>query len=115
VLDEEQVTGLTGCTVFGSRGEVIGRVMRVYVDPRTGGASWLAVRTGRFARCESLVPVRSARLGAGRIDVPYGRDTVRDAPPVPDTPPVLRLDDVAEHELSRYYGLQGREAPRPPR
>jgi PRC-barrel domain len=93
-------------------GSSVGKIEGVYVDARTGEAAWLFAKIGRFGR-RSLVPVRDAVGGVGRVWVPYAREVIRGAPRIE---PGQTLDIYREAELSAHYEVDRarRLAGRPP-
>ena len=82
-------------------GAGVGKVEGVYVDDRSGMPEWLLMKTGRFGH-HCCVPAREAVAGAGRIWIPWDRDTVRGSPRVePDAP----LTAEEELQLCAHYGI----------
>jgi uncharacterized protein (TIGR02271 family) len=94
-----------GGTVVADDGSKIGSVGQVFVDDRTGEPEWVTVKTGMFGGAESFVPLRSATIQADQVRVPFGKDTVKDAPRVNDSDG--HLSETEEDELFRYYGYEG--------
>jgi PRC-barrel domain len=93
---------------IGSRLDEIGgtgvaKVEGVFVDSETGRPEWLAIRVGRFGQ-RGLVPARDAVGVAGRVWVPYSRDTIKGAPRVGTKAPLSRESEL---ELLRHFGLAG--------
>jgi hypothetical protein len=60
------------------------------------------VRTSRLGCVQAAIPLRAARLEGDRLDVPYGKDTIRDAPHIRRRGPIHGSVEAA---LNRYYGL----------
>jgi hypothetical protein len=82
-----------GADVYDRTGNRIGKVTRVANDT-IGQQVWLGVRTGWFAR-ESLVPLQGAQVTGDSVQLPYDKETIREAPDVRlDTPEV---DSLYEH------------------
>lgn len=102
MIDGSETSELRGRVVRGSGGKVLGRVARAYVDELSGQPLWVTVRLGVLGRTECFVPVGSSRLDDEELQVPYSKDTVRDAPMVE---PAAHVDIVGEIVLYRYYGL----------
>jgi hypothetical protein len=89
-------------------GEAVGRIQAVYVDGESRAPAWLIAALGGGGllgrRQASLVavPVRDCAGAAGRVWTAHGRDSLRSAPTVDPTRPLLR-----EHELAicGHYGI----------
>jgi uncharacterized protein (TIGR02271 family) len=100
-IDAEQ---LVGAQLVGAGQEKIGRIGQVFLDDETGAPQWVTVQTGLIARSENFVPLAGARLaGEGQVQVPYGKDQVKDAPSVDVD--AGHLSPAEEAALYRYYGL----------
>ncbi|GIJ51841.1 hypothetical protein Val02_87270 [Virgisporangium aliadipatigenens] len=97
----DRVSDLRGADVLDRQGEKIGRLGQLYTDP-AGQPAWATVQTGWFGLRESLVPLYGAQWTTEGLQVPYDKETVKDAPNVdvePDEP--LTTDEVAR--LYRHY------------
>lgn len=81
-------------------GDKVGGVGQVYLDDRTGDPAWVTVNTGFFGMRESLVPLDGATVDGDRIQVPYEKAFIKDAPNVDVD---AHLDDAQQDELYRYY------------
>ncbi len=90
-------------TVVGDDGSKIGKVGQVYLDDQTGEPEWVTVRTGMFGGAESFVPLAQATVRGSELQVPYGKDMVKDAPRMDDAEGNLTQDQEAE--LYGYYGV----------
>ena len=101
MINTENIGGLIGATVIGSDGDKIGTVGQVYVDPDTGRANWITVRTGLFGMRESFVPLDAAEQTGDEIRVPYSKEFVKDAPNI-DHEGALEEDET--DNLYSYYG-----------
>lgn len=96
--------------VYGPDGAKIGSAAQIYLDNDSGKPEWVAVRTGLFGKRESFVPLAQATLSGDRLDVPFGKDKVKDAPNI-DTDGAL--SPAQEDELYSYYDMSsvdGRES-----
>ena len=82
MIDQQELGSVAGRDVYGADGEKIGSVAQVYQDDRTGQPAWLTVHTGLFGMNESFVPLRDASVTGDRVEVPYDKSTVKDAPNV---------------------------------
>ena len=88
--------------VLDQNGEKIGVVGQVYLDDRTGLASWITVKTGLFGLKETFVPLKGAVRTPNEVQLPYTKEKVKDAPRVaPDS----HLDAGEEAALFKYYEL----------
>ncbi|MBT9257752.1 PRC and DUF2382 domain-containing protein [Phycicoccus jejuensis] len=102
-IDQNNLNDVLGKDVLGSDGNKIGEVGQVYLDDVTGKPEWVTVKTGMFGNKESFVPVAQSQFADDGLRVPYGKDTVKDAPRVDADQGHLSQDEEAE--LYRHYGL----------
>jgi uncharacterized protein (TIGR02271 family) len=103
MIDSSNLDALTGATVYDNDGDKIGSVGQVFIDPATGGAAWLTVRTGLFGTGESFVPASEATFdGSDDVRVGYTKDFVKDAPRVDSDG---ELSDSDTDTLYTYYGF----------
>ena len=107
MLEQNQIRELSGSDVYGSDGEKIGRAGQVYVDDQTGEPAWVTVNTGFFGTNESFVPLGPAEFYEDRVQVPFTKDVVKDAPNI--SPDDEHLGPEQEEQLYRHYGLSGDE------
>lgn len=91
-----------GYGVDDSGGSGIGEVHGLFADAQSGDPTWLIVKQGRLTRSLVAIPLRDCAAGSGRVWVAHGRETIRSAPLVDPTRPLLR-----EHELAicAHYGI----------
>ena len=89
----DQVQNLYDATVYDQDGDKIGGVAQVYLDDHSGQPSWATVKTGWFGTKETFVPLDDARIEGDRIDVPYTKEFVKDAPNIDAE---LHLDGTEE-------------------
>jgi len=91
-----------GCAVDDLDGAGVGRVQGFFVDAGSGDPIWLIVKPGRRRAGTVAVPLRDCAAAAGRAWVAHERETIRSAPVVDPTRPLLR-----EHELTicAHYGI----------
>lgn len=102
MFDEKDFNSFLDATVYDRDGEKVGRVGQLFLDEETGAPSWVSVATGWFGLSESLVPIdQTTTVVDGRIDVPFEKDVIKDAPRV-DTDTVL--DEADEERLYAHYG-----------
>jgi uncharacterized protein (TIGR02271 family) len=102
MIDNSRIDTLTGATVLDNDGDKIGSVGQVYIDPATGGAAWLTVKTGLFGTGESFVPATDASFEGDDVRVGYAKDFVKDAPRVDAD---AELDENDTDALYDYYGV----------
>jgi hypothetical protein len=84
-------------------GTAVGKVEGFFADGETGRPEWLVIRVGRFGQ-HGLVPARDAVGIAGRVWVPYSRDSIKRAPKTGTKAPLTR---EAELELLKHSGAGG--------
>jgi uncharacterized protein (TIGR02271 family) len=102
-IDQDHINDVLGKDVYSSDGDRIGEVGQVFLDDITGKPEWVTVKTGMFGTKESFVPVAQSQLDQDGLRVPYGKDTVKDAPRVDADQGHLSQDEEAD--LYRHYGL----------
>lgn len=102
MIDNGRIDTLAGATVLDNDGDKIGSVGQVYVDPATGSAAWLTVKTGLFGTGESFVPATDASFEGDDVRVGYAKDFVKDAPRVDAD---AELDENDTDALYDYYGI----------
>jgi len=93
---------LEGREVIGQDGEKIGTVEEVYVDDGTGVPQFALVKSGLFGIRRRFVPIHAARDAGDRLEVPYTKDIVDEAPSLETDG---HLSDAEEEEIYRYYGV----------
>ena len=102
MLNENQMRDVVGATAYDSAGDKIGKVGQLFLDDETGQPEFVTVNTGFFGSSESFVPVADADLADGRLNVPFAKDQVKDAPNVDVHNG--HLDRDQEATLYAYYG-----------
>jgi hypothetical protein len=102
-LDIETALDWRGRTVVDRDGDKIGKFDELYLDDSDRPA-WAAVTTGLFGMRQTFVPLSEARADGDVLQVPFGRDMVKDAPSVD---PDAQLSPEEEDLLYRHYGLRG--------
>ncbi|MEU8818952.1 PRC and DUF2382 domain-containing protein [Actinoplanes sp. NPDC048796] len=100
-ISREDLDNLSGAEVYDNADRRLGPVGQIYLDPHGGEPLWVTVRTGALTFQESFVPLRGARLDAGRLRVAVGEALVRAAPMV-DTDGPLEYADA--DRLQAHYG-----------
>ncbi len=101
-LSLSEAKGWVGLGVDDVGGSAVGQVHGLFVDADSGEPTWLIAKQGRFAATLVVVPLRDCAAGGDRLWVSHRRETIRRAPVVDPTRPLLR-----EHELTicAHYGI----------
>jgi uncharacterized protein (TIGR02271 family) len=102
MIDDRQVSRIIGNDVLDTSGNKVGTAGQVYLDDISGQPAWVTVKTGLFGNSESFVPLDQATIAGDQLQIPYGKDQVKDAPRVDDDG---QITPEQEAELYRYYGL----------
>ncbi len=102
MISANDIQRIFGTDVYASDGDKIGSAGQVYLDNSTGAPEWVSVRTGLFGTKESFVPLHDAELTGDRLQVPYGKSQIKDAPSIDADGD---LSPAEEDELYTYYGL----------
>jgi uncharacterized protein (TIGR02271 family) len=102
MITQNDIQRLGAADVYTTDGDKIGSVGQVYLDDRSGAPEWVSVKTGLFGTKESFVPLDKGSLNGDRIEVPFGKDQVKDAPRIDVDGD---LSPAEEDELYTYYGL----------
>lgn len=92
---------LRDAEVVDVNGDRVGGVGQVYLNDTSGEVEWVTVKTGFFGLKETLVPMSGSTVADGRIQVPYEKAFIKDAPNVDAE---AHLDEGQQQELHRYYG-----------
>jgi hypothetical protein len=97
----EQARTWIGNGVDDLGGASVGQVHGLFVDAGSSAPTWLIVKQGRVKSTLVAAPLRDCAAAAGRVWIAQERETIRSAPVVDPTRPLLR-----EHELtiSAHYG-----------
>ncbi|MBQ0986938.1 PRC and DUF2382 domain-containing protein [Streptomyces sp. F63] len=93
---------LAGRPLYDKDGQKVGSVQQVYLDDASGEPEWITVRTGMFGTKETFVPLGGAQVSADRLQVPYGKDDIKEAPRIDAGG---HLDPAEEENLYRHYDL----------
>ena len=102
MFTQDDIQQLRDADVYSRDGDKIGAVGQVYLDNQSGAPEWVSVKTGLFGTKETFVPLDQATLSADRIEVPFGKAQVKDAPQIDADGDLSPAD---EDELYTYYGL----------
>ncbi|MFF3327839.1 DUF2382 domain-containing protein [Streptomyces sp. NPDC002889] len=109
MITQEQIPTVLDHPVQDIDGNKIGDAKHVFLDDVTGQPEWVSVKTGLFGTSESFVPTHEATLVEDHLEVPYAKDTVKDAPNV-DVDAGGHLSEEEEHRLYEHYGIDWDEA-----
>ncbi len=104
MITREQIPTVLDHPVHDAGGNKIGDAKHVFLDDVTGEPEWVTVKTGHFGTSESFVPIHDASLVKDHLEVPYPKDTVKDAPNV-DVDVGGHLSEEEEHRLYEHYGI----------
>ncbi|WP_411075938.1 DUF2382 domain-containing protein [Streptomyces sp. cmx-4-7] len=109
MITREQIPTVLDRPVCDAEGNKIGDAKHVFLDNATGRPEWVSVETGMFGTSESFVPIKDATVVEGRLQVPYAKDKVKDAPNV-DVDSGGHLSGDEEQRLYEHYGIAWDEA-----
>ncbi|OQD52094.1 photosystem reaction center subunit H [Streptomyces phaeoluteigriseus] len=104
MITQEQIPTVLDHPVYDTDGNKIGDARHVFLDDATGQPEWVSVKTGLFGTSESFVPIRDASIVEDHLEVPYPKNTVKDAPNV-DVDAGGHLSEDEEHRLYEHYGI----------
>ncbi len=104
MITRDQIATVLDHPVHDAEGIKIGDAKHVFFDDVTGEPEWVSVRTGLFGTNESFVPIHDGTVVEDHLEVPYARDTVKDAPNV-DVDAGGHLSEQEEHRLYEHYGI----------
>jgi hypothetical protein len=97
-----EARGWVGYRVDEVGGTGIGQVHGLFVDAEDGEPSWLIAKLGRVRGYLVAIPISGCAGGGGRVWVAHEGESIRSAPVVDPSRPLLR-----EHELTicAHYGI----------
>jgi len=97
----EEARRWVGNAVDDLGGAGAGQAHGLFVDADSGEPTWLIIKQGRVKPTLVAAPLRDCAAAPGRVWIAQDRETIRRAPVVDPTRPLLR-----EHELtiSAHYG-----------
>ncbi|GCB47948.1 DUF2382 domain-containing protein [Streptomyces sp. NL15-2K] len=104
MITREQIPTILHRPVYDTDGNKIGDAKHVFIDDATTQPDWVSIKTGLFGTSESFAPISDASLVEGYLEVPYTKDTVKDAPKV-DVDAGGHLSGEEEHRLYEHYGI----------
>jgi uncharacterized protein (TIGR02271 family) len=100
--DIDTVQNWQGRTMVDPAGGELGNIDAIYLDDDTGQPEWATVITGLFGTKATFVPLAQAKAMGDSVQVPYGKDQVKDAPTMQADGQLSRDEEA---ELYRHYGL----------
>jgi uncharacterized protein (TIGR02271 family) len=104
---ESAVAEWRGRNAVDADGDKIGSIEEIYMDAETSKPEWLAVTTGMFGTKVSFIPIAEASESNGDVQVPYGKQQVKDAPTAEADG---ELSQEEESALYSHYGLDYSES-----
>ena len=104
MITREQIPSVLDHSVYDTQGNKIGDAKHIFLDDVSGRPEWASVKTGMFGARESFVPIRDANLVEDRLEVPFDKAMVKEAPTV-DVDSGGHLSADEEHRLYEYYGV----------
>ncbi|MEU0075092.1 PRC and DUF2382 domain-containing protein [Streptomyces sp. NPDC006332] len=104
MITRDQISTVLDHPVYDGTGNKIGDAKHVFFDDVTGEPEWVTVKTGFFGTSESFVPIHDGTLVEDHLEVPFAKDTVKEAPNV-DVDAGGHLSEEEEHRLYEYYGI----------
>ncbi len=99
----EDVKTWRGQDAYGRDGEKLGTIEDIYLDRETGEPEWVAIKTGLFGSKVSFAPLAQGRTGDGRVELPYDKAQVKDAPNAEADGELSQQEEAA---LYRHYGVE---------
>ncbi len=103
-MTQEQMIELMGKPIYGSDGDKIGDLDKLFADDQTGRLEWLGAKSGLFGTSHRLVPAAGATPERDGVRVPYTKDKVKDAPDVSLSGG--HISEADEQKLYDYYGTR---------
>ncbi|MFH9061477.1 DUF2382 domain-containing protein [Streptomyces coeruleorubidus] len=104
MITRDQISTVMDHPVYDAHGNKIGDAKHVFFDDVTGEPEWVSVQTGLFGTSESFVPIHDGTVVEDHLEVPFAKDTVKDAPNV-DVDAGGHLSVEEEHRLYEHYGI----------
>ncbi|MFF2364608.1 hypothetical protein ACFVU0_18170 [Streptomyces sp. NPDC058122] len=104
MITQGQIATVLDHPVHDIHGSKIGDARHVFLADATSEPAWVSVKTGHFGTRESLVPLHGATTVEDRLEVPYAKTTVKDAPHV-DVDAGGFLTVAEEHRLYEHYNI----------
>src|ERR1700709_2463855 len=103
MLTEQNAREVIGTTAYSADGDKIGKVGQLFLDDQTGRPEFVTVKTGLFGNNETFVPVSDANFSGDRLELPFDKAKIKDAPNVDADGG--HLDEAEEQRLYEYYGM----------
>lgn len=98
-----EARGLIGLTVVDERGEKIGSLLGIWVDPSTHHVEYMGLKSSWLFRSTHLIPARNVEVaqGNGVVQVQFSADFLKGAPRYN---PKAELSDIEKRGINAYYG-----------
>jgi uncharacterized protein (TIGR02271 family) len=106
-IQKDRILQYRGQDLCDRDGNKIGSIEEIYLDTQTGEPEWALVHTGLFGSKQTFVPLRDASEGDSRLQVPFEKAQVKDAPKMD---PDGQLSQREESDLYRHYGMEYSES-----
>lgn len=103
MFNEQDYDKISAATVYDRDGDEVGRAGRLYLDDETNQPTFITVNTGFFGTSETFVPLDDATLNGDRLEVPFEKAHIKNAPHVA---PDGHLDPSEEEALYRHYNRE---------
>lgn len=103
MFDVERIEDWQGQDVIDTDGEKVGRLEEVFVDAKTREPAIGSVKTGRFGRKLTLVPLEGASLSRDYLRVPFSKEQL-DGAPQAGSGEELTVQD--EDSIFLHYGIE---------
>lgn len=100
---EREARGLIGLTVVDERGEKIGSLIGIWVDPSTHHVEFMGLKSSWLFRSTHLIPARNVEVaqGHGVVRVQFCAEFLKGAPRYN---PKTELSDIEKRGINAYYG-----------
>ena len=97
-----------GMELYARGREKVGTIEDIYLDEETGQPEWALVSNGLFGFKQAFVPLFEARMAHHRVEVPYRKHRIEDAPDVQADGYLSQQDEAM---LCRHYGVEPVSSP----
>jgi sporulation protein YlmC with PRC-barrel domain len=100
---EREARGLNGLTVVDERGEKIGSLIGIWIDPSTRQVEFMGLKSSWLFRSTHLIPARNVEVaqGNGMVRVQFSAEFLKGAPRYN---PKTELSDIEKQGINAYYG-----------
>ena len=91
-----------GRTAVGTDGSKLGKIEEIYLDAETRRPEWALIQTGMFGAKSSFMPLAGATSDGDRVQAPFSKDQVKNAPQLDPDGELSQPDEAA---LYSHYGI----------